>query len=177
MKSLTQDRLHFLLTYDAETGAFVWNVRRGGKANAGCRCECLDSKGYYRIGIDGTRHSAHRLAWLYVHGAWPDGVIDHINRNRTDNRIANLRVISSASNTWNRGKSSAHNNPALGVSFSNDPRRSSKWFAYITRNKKRIGLGHYMTKEEAIQARQRAERNYEITPIENHTPQPKGEPA
>jgi hypothetical protein len=157
MNSLTQDRLKFLVTYDAVSGSFVWNVRRGGKANAGSRSECMDSKGYYRIGIDGKRYLAHRLAWFYTHGEWPDGLIDHVNRVRTDNRLENLRVVPPAKNAWNRSKSSAHDNPALGVSFSTDPRRSSKWFAYITRDKKRVGLGHYATKEEAIAARLRAE--------------------
>ncbi len=178
---LTQERLQFLLHYKPSTGEFTWKVRRGGKANAGARSECIDSKGYYRIGIDGTRYLAHRLAWFYVHGEWPDGLIDHRNRVRTDNRIKNLRVVSQSQNQWNINKSEAHGNPALGVSFDGkNPRRKSKWFAYITRNKKRIGLGHFMTKEEAILAREKAENEFNAriakhtpTPIEDHTPKVK----
>jgi len=161
MSTLTQARLKLLISYDPHTGAFTWNVRRGGKAVAGARSECIDSKGYYRIGIDGTRYLAHRLAWFYVHGVWPDGVIDHINRERTDNRLVNLRAIPAANNAWNRGKSSSYSNPAIGVSLSTDPRRIRKWFAYLTRNKKRVGLGHYMTQAEAIAARQKAEADFQ----------------
>ena len=51
----------------------------------------VHSTGYVRIGIDGRKYTSHRLAWLYVHGVWPSDQIDHINRNRSDNRIANLR--------------------------------------------------------------------------------------
>ncbi len=182
METLTQERLHFLLKYNQKTGAFTWNVRRGGKANAGTRSECLDSKGYYRVGIDGKRYLAHRLAWFYVYGVWPDGVIDHVNRNRTDNRLCNLRAIPASHNAWNRGKSTAHDNPALGVSYDKATTRKSKWFAYITRNKKRIGLGHYATLEEAVAARAKAEQAFGANSIKrlphaiyDHTPRPKGE--
>jgi hypothetical protein len=100
---------------------------------------------------------------------------------RTDNRIKNLRVVSQSQNQWNINKSEAHGNPSLGVSFDGkNPRRKSKWFAYITRNKKRIGLGHFMTKEEAILAREKAENEFNAriakhtpTPIEDHTPKVK----
>jgi hypothetical protein len=87
---LTAERLRKRLRYDAETGLFTRRVG-SGHAHAGDMAGSVHSTGYVRICIDGGRYTAHRLAWLYVHGVWPSGQIDHINRNRSDNRIANLR--------------------------------------------------------------------------------------
>jgi HNH endonuclease len=87
---LTAERLRERLHYDAETGVFT---RRVGSSNAraGDVAGSVHSTGYVRISIDGGKYTAHCLAWFYVHGVWPSDQIDHINRNRSDNRIANLR--------------------------------------------------------------------------------------
>jgi hypothetical protein len=87
---LTAERLRERLHYDAETGVFTRRVG-SGHAHAGDMAGSVHSTGYVRIGIDGGKYTAHCLAWLYVHGVWPSDQIDHINRNRSDNRIANLR--------------------------------------------------------------------------------------
>lgn len=89
MSELTLERVKELLHYDQETGLFYWNAKRG-------RCAKLsvagswNSYGYRRIKVDGRGYPAHRLAWLHVHGRWPQGEIDHINGIKHDNRIANL---------------------------------------------------------------------------------------
>lgn len=62
----------------------------------------VTSEGYVRVSFQGRQHRAHRLAWLYVHGEWPAGMIDHINRSSDDNRIANLREATPAENQRNR---------------------------------------------------------------------------
>ena len=87
---LTAERLRERLHYDAGTGVFTRRVG-SGHARTGEMAGSVHSTGYVRISIDGGKYTAHCLAWLYVHGVWPPDQIDHINGNRSDNRIANLR--------------------------------------------------------------------------------------
>ena len=105
--------LSALVAYDPETGLFIWKRReeitRWDKAFnaqfAGRECGSIDKHGYQVIGFSHegklNRLKAHRLAWLIVHGKLPDGEIDHIKRNRADNRIANIRDVSRAINHRN----------------------------------------------------------------------------
>ena len=89
LRLLTAERLREQLRYDAETGVFTRRVG-SGHARAGDMAGSVLSTGYVRIGIDGAKYTAHCLVWLYVNGVWPDQIA-HINGNRSDNRIANLR--------------------------------------------------------------------------------------
>lgn len=93
---LTSESLKLALNYDSKTGLFT-NVENGKL----CGCDS-NSHGYISIGVYGKRHLAHRLAWLYVYGEFPKNQIDHINRVKTDNRIENLRDVTSAENLKNR---------------------------------------------------------------------------
>lgn len=97
---LTLDRLKEVLDYCQQDGVFRWRVRRGGMATAGSVAGSLVG-GYRRIAIDRGTHSAHRLAWFYVHGHWPPNDIDHENTNRDDNRLSNLRLATRAQNIAN----------------------------------------------------------------------------
>jgi hypothetical protein len=103
MCDLTQARLKQLLDYDPETGVFTWRVNRGGAAKAGTRAGCPTPFYYRVIRIGGRSRREHSLAWLYVHGHWPADELDHINRVRDDNRIANLREVTHAENMQNTG--------------------------------------------------------------------------
>jgi hypothetical protein len=108
--SLTAERLREVLEYAPETGLFYWKVQTSrrnpvGKV-AGCICK---NSGYRLIGIDGVVFKASRLAWFYVNGEWPDGIIDHINCDRLDDSWSNLRLATQAQNLWNRGPQA--NNP------------------------------------------------------------------
>lgn len=89
------------LAYDPLTGIFVWRMSRPGRAKAGAIAGFLDGCGYIAIGFEARRWLAHRLAWAHVHGEPPAGIIDHINRVRVDNRIANLRIASRLENFQN----------------------------------------------------------------------------
>ncbi len=105
--NLTHERLRELLHYDPETGVFTWIVRRG-HVPAGTVAGLRSDKWYVSITIDGYVHRAHRLAWLYVHGRWPEQKIDHKNGVRSDNRLCNLRDVSSLFNSQNIVSAQSH---------------------------------------------------------------------
>ena len=92
-----------LLAYDANSGVLTWRVSRG-KAKAGSVSGSVKKDGYRSVCVFGKSFQAHRLAWLIVHGAWPRQQIDHINGDRDDNRLSNLRDVSVVGNAQNRHK-------------------------------------------------------------------------
>ena len=154
---LTAEYLRSILHYDQETGIFTWKVRTARRVKVGDVAGCQNGLGYLRIMVCSRRYKAHRLAWLYIHGSWPNGQIDHINRDRSDNRIANLRDVTHKQNQQNRSKSSNNTSGHPGVYWY---KRDSKWQVKITHNKKDIHLGYFATLEEALSARKAAEKLY-----------------
>lgn len=115
--TLTQKRLKELLRYDAETGTFTRIVSTSNNAKAGAIAGTIGMYGYRIISIDGFLWKAHRLAFLYVYGTFPDKHIDHINGVRHDNRIANLRTVTVSGNNQNhRGPRKDNVLKVLGVS-------------------------------------------------------------
>lgn len=97
---ITQLELKACLSYDRDTGIFFWTSPKKGR-KPGAQVGSPNGNGYLRIGINGADYFAHRLAWLYCFGQWPKGVIDHINGNRTDNRLCNLRDVTQVENMLN----------------------------------------------------------------------------
>lgn len=151
---LTQARLKELLTYDETTGLFTWRVRAGRSA-AGSVADCRATHGYIRIRVDNVLYAAHRLVWLYVYGKFPDKTIDHINRARDDNRLANLRDVSHMENHQNK---SMHSNNTSGVQGVHWCRRSQRWIAGIKVNYKYIHIGAFKDLEQAKLAREEAKQ-------------------
>ena len=141
---LTQDRLRELVNYDPDTGLFTWRISRR-KCRQGALAGANMPTGYRTIRLDDVLHLAHRLAWLYVHGVWPTNQIDHINGNRADNRLCNLREATNAENAQNRRK------PKSKSGFMGVRQENSKWLAEIKFNYKVIRLGLFDTPEEAYQ--------------------------
>ncbi len=136
-------------SYDPETGVFTHNTKRSFPV-PGVVAGCTNLAGYTVINAAKKIHLAHRLAWLYVHGKWPRYCIDHINGNRTDNRLSNLRDIPKAQNHQNlKGPTKANSTGALGVHFSTKKKR---YVAQIAINQKRIYIGSYLSKDEAASA-------------------------
>jgi hypothetical protein len=146
--SLTQERLMSLVSYDAETGVFTWNVTRS-TVKAGSRAGTRDKRGYLRISIDSVIYAAHRLAWLYAHGVWPSGVIDHINRDTGDNRLCNLRDTDQYVNTQN---ACTRKDSPVGLRGVTQHPRSKKWRARIQAGGKPVELGSFNTIEAAAAA-------------------------
>lgn len=144
-KTLTQSRLKELLHYDPDTGVFTWRTNRS-HIRIGDMAGAAHNRGYWQIQVDGRIYLAHRLAWMYVHGAFPIAGTDHINGVRHDNRIANLREATQAENHQNRSKQSNNNSGFIGVYW--DSKRD-KWCADIQAGKKRIRLGRFDAPESA----------------------------
>ena len=152
-----RSRLH----YDADTGVFTWLERplstfaspHAGKAwnkrYPGTRAGTRHRSNAIHIAVDGRLYQAHRLAWLYVHGAWPKETIDHINRDPSDNRLANLREATCSQNAYNKPGSVNSTTPFKGVSYNT---RLRKFVAQIKRNKRHYWLGLFDAPEEAHRA-------------------------
>lgn len=145
--SLTQEELKRRFYYDPETGVFTRkNFEKGCKLRR--KVGTCNSEGYlsFHINIGKKRHDykAHRLAWLYVYGCWPKHEIDHINHNKLDNRIANLRDVTRSANLHNCRSFKTKVYGCLGVSFT-----GKKWVAKVSIDNKQIYLGTFTTKEAA----------------------------
>ena len=137
---MTQDRLKELLHYDSDTGLLKWlEPKQGRRMDKAVGSK--NSIGYMTITIDYKRYYTHRLAWLYVYGSFPNDQIDHINRVRDDNRICNLRDVTNQENHFNETSKGYHYN-----------KRERKYTAQIGIEGKKIHLGCYNTKEEAVRA-------------------------
>lgn len=148
MQIITVEEVRRLLSYDPDTGAFTWLIPTSDRIRVGQKAGRVNS-GYVGIRINGREYLAHRLAWFYVHGVWPVGDIDHINRDRSDNRIANLRPATRAQNLQNRSYDGAYWYAS---------RR--KWRVNIRVDGKRIWVGDYDDRADALAARKDAVLKY-----------------
>jgi len=153
---LTQKRLKELLRYNPETGLFIRIKYTNSRAQIGDIAGCLDAKGYIQIKIDGEPYKAHRLAWLYVTGSFPEEQIDHKNHIRNDNKWMNLRDVTHKDNGRNKSMQVNNKSGVTGV-FLN---KNGNWKANIKVNNKTLYLGSYKEKNDAIIARCMAEYEY-----------------
>ena len=139
-------RLTELFKYIPKTGEFIWRVpgpNRRGIAGT------THVKGYRQIRIDGILYMAHRVAWMMTYGCWPAGQLDHINGDKADNRITNLREATNGQNKANTFK--AQKNSISGIKGVHQW-RSDRWTAQIRADGKRYYLGSFKTPEEARMA-------------------------
>jgi hypothetical protein len=150
-KLLTQKRLKELFEYNHLSGVFTWIIRPARCVKIGDIAGTDNGKGYLRVKIDGKNYRLHRLAWLYFYGELPVGDIDHINGNKKDNRIENLRDVSKSENMQNQKK--AHlNNKTTGLLGVCKHKITNKYVASIRHNKRLIHIGSYDSPEEAHRA-------------------------
>jgi len=141
------DTLRGLLDYEPETGIFRWRVQPSRNVKAGVVAGTLNHDGYIRIMVDGKKFLAHRLAYLHFHGVWPEQQIDHLNGDKSDNRIANLRDVSPSINAQNQTRPRRGNASGfLGVSWNKDNKR---WEARIKINGRKQHIGLFDTPKAA----------------------------
>ena len=163
MTELTQKCVKALFKYD---GCDLWwkypgpNGRRPVDRPAGYKDK---DYGYLIINVKYRLYKAHRLVWLYVHGRWPKE-IDHINGDRADNRIENLREVTRSQNRRNSKKPSTNTSGHMGVYL--NKKKGKPFRAGIWHNNRQIWIGSYNSIEEAVAARKAAERKYGYSP--NH---------
>lgn len=163
-RDFTQAKLKEVLVYDSEDGSFRWadSVKRSRWVSPGEKAGFIDSKGYAKVGLFGRAHLAHRLAWLYVHGTWPEGWMDHIDGDRQNNRIANLRLADPAQNAQNRKRPANNSSGCTGVHYS---AKNKVWVAMIRAKGFPAWAREFKDKESAIAARLKAkEMFHEFSP-------------
>jgi len=148
-EEITRERLKHVLSYDVNTGLFTWLNPSGRRVSRGRLANRTTCYGYIQIMIDNVNYYAHRLAWLYVYGEWPSGILDHINRNKQDNRITNLRVVSHSENHHNMTHPPKRNKHEW-VGVTKAP--YGKYSAKIRWNGERLWLGTFDTPKEAGKA-------------------------
>lgn len=139
---LTQQQLKSLLDYDPRTGRFLWTKNASFEKQGRIAGDVVG--GYRRIAIYGATYSAHRLAWLYIHGVMPI-MLDHINGDRDDNRIENLRPATHSQNAANARKGEHNTSGAKGVT----KLRNGRYTALVTKDGKDYPLGQFDTFEHA----------------------------
>lgn len=155
---ITLERLKELIDYNPSTGDFIWKVHlpfsvkyEGDKAG-------YINEGYLKITIDGVSYRGHWLAWFYSYGVWPEHEIDHIDGNKANNAISNLRDVTRLVNMQN--KRSAYKNNKSGYTGVHWYPRYEKYAAQIRVEGKTKTLGYFETAEEAHDIYQKAKEKY-----------------
>lgn len=149
-KSLTQEYLKEILDYNPSTGVFIWKKKTSpaSRISIGSIAGAPNTKyKYIEITIHRTVYKAHRLAWLYTYGKWPSRQIDHIDGNRENNKLKNLRDVTARKNQQNRLEHRLGH--LVGTSFRKD---NKMWQSTIVINKKKHHIGFYSTAKKAHMA-------------------------
>lgn len=150
---ITQEYLKCSLSYNKRTGIFKWKIARSNAIKIGQKAGCIGTNGYIVIRLLKKTIYAHRLAWLYVNGAWPIEFIDHINGIRNDNRWCNLREATRQQNYQNVP---ARNELKIKGVY----KARKKFIATITVNRLSIPLGKFKTLKLAKLAYKKAAIKY-----------------
>lgn len=153
MDKPTIDQLAQGLRYEPDTGLLFWKEDRG-PVKAGTRAGCLKARGYIRVKFHGRLIAAHRIAFALTHGRWPS-IVDHINRNPSDNRAANLRETTPVGNGQNRSASQRPSGRLYGTYYK---ARNRRWCAQIRFDGKERHLGLFDTEQAAHAAYMAAKR-------------------
>lgn len=145
MNRVSLDRAEELLSYDPSTG-FVTRLKTvASRARAGQRAGSLNFQGYVVLQVDGKKFMLHRIIWLLAYGEWPDGEVDHINGDRSDNRLENLRLASRAEN----GRNMRPRGGTAGLKGVYWHKRARKWCAQIVKDDVNHYLGLHDEPEDA----------------------------
>ena len=142
---MKQERLRQLLNVDPCTGILLWRYNHQRPDRIGQRTGWLTDTGYWRVALDGSTYYASQIIWLFVHGQLV-GLLDHINRDRSDDRLLNLRPATKGQNAVNSKMNSQNTSGYRGVSFCWS---TSKWRADIAIDGYRKNLGRFALPEQA----------------------------
>lgn len=143
----TPERIREAFAYDPDTGILTWRIRTSNRAAIGREVGSPDGQGYRILMLDKCLLRSHRVAFAHYHGRWPTGFIDHINGDRSDNRITNLRDVSNAANLQNNWKPQKNSTTGLrGVAITKYP---GVFAAEISVNGVRHRLGMFRSVEAA----------------------------
>lgn len=150
-----------ILDYNPVSGELTWKTRSDvglwwNDRYAGKVAGSISPNGYRQILINKQSHKSHRIAWLLFYGEWPSLCIDHIDRNRTNNKIENLRLATKAENGRNANIQKNNTTGVTGVYWRG---KRKKFEAQIRDNGKLKSLGYFNRIEDAKSARERAEVN------------------
>jgi len=162
---LTQERVKELFRY--EDGNLIRRVRTSNCVNIGDVAGCVNGLGYLRTMVDGKRYFNHRLVFLFHYGYTPENQVDHIDRNRTNNKINNLREVSNSCNVRNSKQPRNNTSGIKGVSWF---KRAKKWIAYIEAGGSRKHLGRFTDLTEAIAHRFAAEQCLNWSNCDSNSP-------
>lgn len=147
---ITQQHLKEYLSYDPETGNFIWIKQKNSRALVGYIAGCPSSTGHLRIRFDKKYYFCHRLVWLYLYNKWPENEIDHIDGNPANNKLSNLRDVIPRINKQNQKKTRFDN--ACGYTGVIKNKRSGNYVSSIVHLGKKYHLGTYKFPELAYQA-------------------------
>lgn len=158
-KAITYERATQLFLLDFEEGVLYWKIQRHGPSKIGGRAGGLGTCGYMVVTADSQRYKTHRIIWLLKYGYLPECEIDHIDRNKLNNSISNLRLApnNGADNMQNKN---TYKNNASGVPGVWWRKEISKWRVFISIGGKRIWIGNYEDFFEAVCVRKSTEIKY-----------------
>lgn len=151
------EKIKIAIDYDPDTGLLKWKDANWSGKKQGWFCGTLSGGGYLKVMINGNRYAVHRIAWAVTHGYWPENDIDHIDGERTNNKIENLREATRSMNCRNAKKPKNNTSGFIGVGFCN---RQKLWFAKIRVDGVLMNLGYFRSIEGAIQSRKNANAKY-----------------
>lgn len=154
---LTYQELHQHLYYDSGTGIFTRIIANSQSINVGDIAGHKNSLGYIIIKINGIAYKAHRLAWLYVYGYFPEGDIDHRDRIKNHNWILNLREASRSCNVKNSDVRADNVSGVTGVNF---VKNGNKWTSHVSINRKKVHLGYRKDFIDSVIDRWEAEKKH-----------------
>ena len=149
VKKPTSERVRELFIYNEHTGILTRRISAGSRSQVGEVVGWKNNKGYLNVGIDSRKYPLHQVIWAYVYGEWPRVDVDHINCNKSDNRLENLRLATRQENQWNTGVRSSNSSGFKGVSFH---KHSGKWQAQICINWKNKHIGKFDSPQLAHEA-------------------------
>ncbi len=165
---ITQAELVENLSYDPDSGVFRRKISNTRAVKAGDIAGSQNGKGYLTMMVCGRVYKAHRLAFLYMTGSFPPEEVDHINGIRDDNRWANLRAVSHVENSKNQKTPKSNTSGHIGVFWSS---REQRWVSWVRIFGKTRYVGKFKDKDDAIQARLKANEQYGFHPNHGRVPQ------